>query len=50
MEHHLLIETTSKTDWQGQSQERTCQIKQKINQDGMETLLWENGNFVKGKL
>ena len=27
MEHHLLIETTSKTDWQGQSQERTCQNK-----------------------
>ena len=27
MEHHLLIETTSKTDWQGQSQERSCQNK-----------------------
>ena len=27
MEHHLLIETTSKTDWQGQSKDSSCQNK-----------------------
>ena len=27
MEHHLLIETTSKTDWQGQSKDCNCQNK-----------------------
>ena len=27
MEHYLLIETTSNIDWQGQSEERSCQKK-----------------------